>query len=75
MSGTMMPLTTELDEILVESINVGAKTILLPSDSEDKYQILSKEIKGGITPIFYSTPVEAAKLALNIISEAPVTVV
>lgn len=75
MSGTMMPLTTELDEILVASINAGAKTILLPSDSEDKYQTLSRDIKGGITPIFYSTPVEAAKLALNITSDAPVTVV
>ena len=75
MSGTMMPLTTELDEILVASINAGAKTILLPSDSEDKYQTLSRDIKGGITPIFYSTPVEAAKLALNITSDAPATVV
>lgn len=69
MSGTMMPLTTELDEILVASINAGAKTILLPSDSESKYQGLSNDIKSGIIPLFYSTPMEAAKLALSITSD------
>ena len=69
MSGTMMPLTTELDEILVASINAGAKTILLPSDSEKKYQALSADIKTGITPLFYSTPIEAAKLALDVQTE------
>ena len=66
MSGTMMPLTTGLDEILVASINAGAKTILLPADSEEKYQLLSQDIKSGITPVFYSTPLEAVKKALII---------
>ena len=64
MSGTMMPLTTSLDEIIVASINAGAKTILLPSDSEEKYQLLSQDIKSGITPVFYSTPLEAVEKAL-----------
>ncbi len=61
-----MPLTTELDEILVASINAGAKTILLPSDCEAKHQRLSDDLKNGITPVFYSTPLEAVKKALEI---------
>lgn len=65
MSGTMMPLTTELDEILVASINAGANMILLPSDSEEKYLKLSEDIKSGITPIFYTNPLEAVKKALG----------
>ena len=72
MSGTMMPLTTELDEILVASINAGAKTILLPADSEEKYKSLSIDIKSGIAPLFYSTPVEAVRIALNIMPDVPI---
>ena len=66
MSGTMMPLTAGLYDILVAAINAGGKKILLPADSEDQYQSLSDEIKSGIVPLFYNTPLEAVRKALEI---------
>lgn len=67
MSGTMMPLTTELDEIFVAAINAGAKHIMMPADSMDKYDELSKDLKSEIDTIFYTTPLDAAKKALGIV--------
>ncbi len=66
MSGTMMPIMTELDDILVAAINAGAKKIFLPSDSEEKYNKLSVDVRGGIVPVFYTTPLDAAKKALGV---------
>lgn len=40
MSGSMMPITSELDEIFVAAINAGAKRIMLPSESSEKYEKL-----------------------------------
>lgn len=65
-SGTMMPLTKELDEILVAAINAGAKRILLPEDSKRKLELLSEEIKRGIEPVFYSDPLDAVRKALDL---------
>ena len=66
MSGSMMPLATELDEILVAAVNAGAKRILLPADSQDKYSALKSKLKNDINAIFYSTPLDAAKKALGV---------
>ena len=66
MSGSMMPLATELDEILVAAVNAGAKRILLPADSQDKYNALKSKLKNDINAIFYSTPLDAAKKALGV---------
>ena len=66
MSGSMMPITTELDEIFVAAVNAGAKKILLPKESREKYNNLSKELKGEIEAIFYRTPLDAAKKALGV---------
>lgn len=66
MSGSMMPVTTELDEIFVAAINAGAKTILLPSDTASKVNELSSDIKSKLNVIFYKTPLEATKKALAI---------
>ena len=66
MSGGMMPLTTELDEIFVTAANAGAKRILLPEDCHDKYEKLSAELKTEIQSLFYRTPLEAAKIALGV---------
>lgn len=66
MSGSMMPITTELDEIFVTSANAGAKKIMLPAESKTKYDKLRSDLKEEIGVIFYSTPVDAAKKALGV---------
>ena len=66
MSGSMLPMITELDEIYVSAINAGAKKILMPIDSMEKYEKLSKELKNEIETIFYKTPLDAAKKALGV---------
>ena len=66
MSGSMMPITTELDEIFVACANAGAKKIMLPKDSQEKYEKLRADLKEEIEVIFYSTPLDAAKKALGV---------
>lgn len=66
MSGSMMPITTDLDEIFVASANAGAKTIMLPAESKNEYDKLRTDLKDEIAVIFYSTPLEAAKKALGV---------
>lgn len=66
MSGSMMPITSELDEIFVAAINAEAKRIMLPVESSDKYDKLKPELKNAISAIFYSTPLDAAKKALGV---------
>ena len=67
MSGSMMPITTELDEIFVTASNAGAKKIMLPMESKDKYEKLRGDLKHEIEVIFYSTPLDAAKKALGVV--------
>lgn len=66
MSGSMMPITTELDEIFVTAANAGAKRIMLPAESKEKYDKLKSDLKNEISVIFYSTPLDAAKKALGV---------
>lgn len=66
MSGSMMPIVTELDDIFVAVSNAGAKHLLLPSDCMDKYKDLRDELKKEIDVLFYSSPVEAAEKALGV---------
>lgn len=66
MSGSMMPIITELDEIFVAAANAGAKRIMLPEESREKYNKLKSDLKDEITAIFYSTPLDAAKKALGV---------
>ncbi|MBQ9009878.1 MAG: BREX system Lon protease-like protein BrxL [Clostridia bacterium] len=66
MSGSMMPITTELDEIFVACANAGARKIMLPNDSREKYEKLGADLKEEIEVIFYSTPLDAAKKALGV---------
>lgn len=66
MSGSMMPITTELDEIFVAASNAGAKRIMLPSESKENYEKLRADLKEEISVIFYSTPLDAAKKALGV---------
>ena len=66
MSGSMMPITTELDEIFVIAANAGAKRIMLPAESKKKYDKLKPDLKNEIPVIFYSTPLDAAMKALGV---------
>ena len=66
MSGSMMPVTTELDEIFVAAGNAGAKTIMLPAESEKQYDAISRDLKAEIEVIFYQSPLDAAKKALGV---------
>lgn len=65
MSGSMMPITTELDELFVAAANAGARTILLPEDSRAQYDALRHDLKGEVSAIFYTTPLDAARKALG----------
>jgi ATP-dependent Lon protease len=65
MSGSMMPITSELEEIIVAATNAGAENIMLPIDCESDYNKLNSKLKEEINVIFYSTPLEAAKKALG----------
>ena len=66
MSGSMMPITTDLDEIFVTTANAGAKKILLPEESRENYEKLREDLKEEITAIFYNTPLDAVKKALGV---------
>ncbi len=66
MSGSMMPIQTELDEMFVAAANAGARTILLPEECAEKYNALKPELKSEIKAKFYATPLEAAKIALGV---------
>ncbi len=66
MSGSMMPITTELDEMLASASSAGARKMLLPEESREKYESLSRELRNEIEVIFYTTPLDAAKKALNL---------
>lgn len=66
MSGSMMPITTELDEIFVTAANAGAKKIMLPAESKEKYELLKADLKEEIEVIFYTSPLDAAKKALGV---------
>lgn len=66
MSGSMMPLTTELEDIFVTVINAGARRLMLPSDSEAAYDQLNEDLKKKVEVIFYSTPLDAVRRALGI---------
>jgi ATP-dependent Lon protease len=65
MSGSMMPITTELEEIFVAAANAGAQKIMLPIESKEKYDKLKADLKNEIEVIYYSTPLDAAKKALS----------
>lgn len=67
MSGSMMPVTTELEEIFVSAVNAGAKKIMIPAECKVKYDSLKANVKKGIDAIFYSTPLDAAKKALGVV--------
>ena len=65
MSGSMMPVTTELEDIFVAVINAGAKKLMLPIDSKSAYEKLKKDLTKRVEVIFYLTPLDAARKAID----------
>ena len=65
MSGTMMPVKAQLEEIFVTSENAGAETIFMPEDSREKCEALSDSIRNKMEIVYYKDPFDAAKKALN----------
>ena len=66
MSGGMMPVTTELNEIFVATINAGARKILIPSECKAKYDALSRDLRNEIDVVFYSSALDAVRKALGL---------
>ena len=66
MSGSMMPITTELEDIVVTVANAGAKRLLIPEECREKYERLRPDLKEEMSVIFYSSPLDAARIALGL---------
>lgn len=66
MSGSMAELSADLNEVFVTASNAGAKRILLPEDSREKYEQLPIDLKKSMDAVFYDTPFEAARKALEV---------
>ena len=69
MSGSMMPISTSLSDIVVAASSAGAKNLLLPNECKREYNTLSMDLKESINVIFYTTPLDASKKALGIQGE------
>lgn len=66
MSGSMMPVTTDLEDIFVATANAGAKRIMLPEESREKYLEMRDNLKREMDVIFYTTPLDATRKALGV---------
>lgn len=66
MSGNMMPVTTDMEEIFVAAANAGAKRIMLPEECRIKCERLGSHLRNEIQVIYYATPLDAARKALGV---------
>ena len=66
MSGSMIPVATDLEDVFVAVSNAGGRVLLLPDDCMKKCKSVKNELKMGISIRFYSTPVNAARQALGL---------
>ena len=66
MSGSMMPVTTDLEDIFVATANAGAKRLMLPEESREKYLEMRDSLKQEMDVIFYTTPLDATRKALGV---------
>ena len=67
MSGSVMPLSNDMEELIVTAKNAGAKRIMLPNQSRAAYEALKPDLKAELEAIFYSNPLEAAMKALGVV--------
>lgn len=65
MSGSMMPITTDLEEIFVTAANAGAKKIFIPEETMPKYMKLPFDLRNEMEVVFYNSPIDATKKALR----------
>lgn len=65
MSGSLMPISAELEEVFVTVSNAGARRLMLPEVSRADYEALQPELRAEIEVIFYSSPQDAAEKALG----------
>lgn len=66
MSGSMMPVTTDLEDIFVATANTGARRIMIPEESHEKFDGMRESLKREMEVIFYATPLDAARKALGV---------
>lgn len=66
MSGSMMPVTTDLEDIFVATANAGARRIMIPVESREKFDGMRESLKREMEVIFYATPLDAARKALGV---------
>lgn len=66
MSGNVMPVTTDLEEIFVAAANAGARRLLLPEECRSKCDAMKGDLKNEIRVMYYQTPLDAAKKALGL---------
>lgn len=66
MSGSMMPVTTDLEDIFVATANAGARRIMIPEESREKFDGMRESLKREMEVIFYATPLDAARKALGV---------
>ena len=52
-------------ELVENSIDAGAKNIVLPRECEEQYSKLLPPLVEGIKPIFYDTPMDAVRKSLG----------
>lgn len=65
-SGSMLSLSLGLDEIVTAALGAGVRRLLLPNEAKEAYDKIPESLKGNITPIFYSTAIDAVKKAFGI---------
>ena len=66
MSGSMMPVTTDLEDIFVATANAGARRIMIPEESREKFDGMRESLKREMEVIFYATPLDATRKALGV---------
>ena len=65
-SGSMMPMKSSLEEIVMVATSAGARNILLPLEVKNEFDKLPDSLTCDINGYFYETPIEAVKTALGL---------
>lgn len=66
MSGSMLPVSTNLEDIFIQCKNAGAKRLFIPSESEKEVLLLKPIITDGIKITYYNNPLDATRKALRL---------
>lgn len=66
MSGSLMDMNIEINDIISAASNAGAKRVMLPDEYKTKNNELNIDLQNDIEIIYYSTPLDAARKALGV---------